>query len=65
MPAERPWLSPGPAPWATAAERRRPPWWQDLGVRVALVAALVLLDPARAARAWWAPIAEYRKDADR
>jgi hypothetical protein len=65
MAGERPWASPGPPPWATPAERRRPPWWQGLGVRVALVALLILTDPARAARALAEPIREFREDADR
>lgn len=61
---DRPWLSPGTPPWATPAEKHRPPWWHGLGHRAALVALLIILDPARAARAWWAPIADFRKDAD-
>lgn len=57
----RPWLSPGRPPW----DPPRPPWWHGIGHRAAAVAALVLLDPARAARAWWTPIDDFRKDADR
>lgn len=53
-PRERPWLSPGRPPWAEPEPA--PPWWEGLGVRVALVAALVLLDPHRAARAYGAPM---------
>lgn len=64
MARERPWRPPGPPPPGWPMFDPPPPWWHGLGVRVAAVAALVLLDPARAARAWWAPIDEYRKDTD-
>ncbi len=55
----RPWISPGRPPWDP------PRWWHGIGHRVTAVAALMLLDPARAGRAWWAPIAGYRADRDR
>lgn len=64
MNTERPWLSPGPPPWATKAERRRPPWWKGLGTRAALVALLMLTNPARAARALAEPVREFRRDTD-
>jgi hypothetical protein len=59
---ELPWISPGRPPWVPAPPR--PPWWKTLGVSVALVALLILTDPARAARALAEPIREFREDAD-
>lgn len=49
----RPVRSPGRPPWVPP-----PAWWQ----RAALVAAVFVLDPVRAARLCWAVIDEFRKD---
>lgn len=58
----RPWIPPPRPPWAPP--ERRPPWWHGIGHRAAVVAALVLLDPARAVRVWAQPIIDFRKDSD-
>lgn len=65
-PAGRPWLSPGrpPPSWPMFDDQPRPRWWHGIGRRVALVALLVILDPARAARALADPIRDFHKDGD-